>query len=115
MILPSKPSGNIETGSNQSGFYIETGSGSNSGQNGTGNDTGNGFRKKTPLSPLKTGLPVQNSGNQTGSQKYSTDFELINTFGPDTNPNNYSANQIFKTGITHYMYMGCLISVIISV
>ena len=42
-------------------------------------------------SPRKTLNPLKSSS------KYSADFDLLSTFGPDTNPNNYSANQIFQS------------------
>ena len=48
------------------------------------------------------------------STKYSADFDLLNTFGPDTDPNNYSANQIFQSfamGNKHTKDTGIFISI----
>lgn len=64
---------------------------SNQSESRTSTNENQNPRPSQSDSPRKILNPLKSSS------KYSADFDLLSTFGPDTNPNNYSANQIFQS------------------
>ena len=51
-----------------------------------------------PEQPRKVLQPIKQQNKQaSATSKYSADFDLISTFGPDTDPNQFSAAQVFQS------------------
>ena len=94
LVLPSKQSGfaiHIPDELNSSSAEPKEPRRSNQSESRTSTNENPNPRPSQSDSPRKTLNPLKSSS------KYSTDFDLLSTFGPDTNPNNYSANQIFQS------------------
>ena len=91
LVLPSKNSGFAIHIPDESESPKEQPRRSNQSEPRTSTNENPNPRPSQSDSPRKTLNPLKSSS------KYSADFDLLSTFGPDTNPNNYSANQIFQS------------------